>query len=129
MGDNGMGESIGETNDVLERWRRAAADAFQQLDWAIGYLHAIRKTREASALAANRRVIRQNLLERPAEPLPSDPVREAPQPPDSQGSGSSPASKRGGKSSQYEDKTKKELQQQAAKVGIKGELIDALRNH
>jgi hypothetical protein len=54
----------------------------------------------------------------------------------SQGGGSNPASKRGGKSSQYEDKTKKELQQQAAKVGIdgrskmdKGELIDALRNH
>jgi Rho termination factor-like protein len=56
---------------------------------------------------------------------------------DSQGSGdSNPASKRGGRSSKYEDKTKKELQQQAAKVGIegrskmdKGELIDALRNH
>src|SRR4051794_9149883 len=38
-----------------------------------------------------------------------------------QGSGgSNPASKRGGKSSQYEDKTKDELQQQAKKVGIKG---------
>jgi hypothetical protein len=56
---------------------------------------------------------------------------------DSQGSGgSNPASKRGGKSSKYEDRTKKELQQQAAKVGIegrskmdKGELISALRNH
>jgi hypothetical protein len=54
-----------------------------------------------------------------------------------QGSGSSnPASKRGGKSSKYEDKTKDELLDQAKKVGIegrskmdKGELIDALRNH
>ena len=51
------------------------------------------------------------------------------------GSGNS-ASKKGGRSSKYEDKTKDELQQQAAKVGIegrskmsKGELIDALRNH
>jgi hypothetical protein len=52
------------------------------------------------------------------------------------GSGSNPASKKGGKSSKYEDKTKKELQEQAANVGIegrskmdKGELIKALRNH
>jgi Rho termination factor, N-terminal domain len=50
--------------------------------------------------------------------------------------GGNQASKKGGKSSQYEDKSKDELQQQAKKVGIegrskmnKGELIDALRNH
>jgi Rho termination factor-like protein len=52
------------------------------------------------------------------------------------GGGSNPASKRGGKSSKYEDKSKDELLAQAKKVGIegrskmdKGELIDALRNH
>jgi len=46
------------------------------------------------------------------------------------------ASKRGGKSSDYEDKTVDELQEKARQVGIegrssmnKGELIDALRNH
>lgn len=46
------------------------------------------------------------------------------------------AGKKGGRASQYEDRTKSELQQQARKVGIegrssmtKGELIDALRNH
>jgi Rho termination factor, N-terminal domain len=51
-------------------------------------------------------------------------------------SGGNAASKRGGKSSKYEDKTKDELMQQAKNVGIsgrskmnKGELIDALRNH
>ncbi len=51
-------------------------------------------------------------------------------------SGGNSASKKGGRSSKYEDKTKDELQKQAAKVGIegrskmdKGELIDALRNH
>jgi hypothetical protein len=45
---------------------------------------------------------------------------------------SNQASKKGGKSAKYEDKTKKELQEQAAKVGIdgrskmdKGELISA----
>jgi Rho termination factor-like protein len=53
-----------------------------------------------------------------------------------QSSGSNRASKRGGTSSKYEDKTKDDLQKQAAKVGIegrskmnKGELISALRNH
>ncbi|MCA1705304.1 MAG: Rho termination factor N-terminal domain-containing protein [Actinobacteria bacterium] len=45
-------------------------------------------------------------------------------------------SKKGGKSSKYEDKSKDELMKKAADVGIdgrssmnKGELIDALRNH
>ncbi len=49
--------------------------------------------------------------------------------------GGSP-SKKGGKSSKYEDQTKEQLQKKAADVGIegrsnmnKGELIDALRNH
>ena len=44
-------------------------------------------------------------------------------------------SKKGGRSSSYEDQTKEQLQKKAAKVGIggrskmnKGELIDALRN-
>jgi Rho termination factor, N-terminal domain len=52
------------------------------------------------------------------------------------GSGGNSASKKGGKSSKYEDKTKDELQKKAKQVGIegrskmdKGELIDALRNH
>jgi hypothetical protein len=70
--DDSIGDSIGETNDELERWRRAAEDAFQQLDWAIGYLHGIGKRREAGMLAANRRFIRRRLLERSAQPLPSD---------------------------------------------------------
>ena len=46
------------------------------------------------------------------------------------------ASRRGGKSSKYEDKSKDELMKKARDVGIegrssmsKGELIDALRNH
>jgi hypothetical protein len=49
--------------------------------------------------------------------------------------GGSP-SKKGGKSSKYEDQSKQELQKKAADVGIDGrskmskdELIDALRNH
>ena len=31
--------------DEMERYRRAAEDALQQHDWAIGYLHGIRRRR------------------------------------------------------------------------------------
>jgi hypothetical protein len=54
-----------------ERYRQAAEDALQQLDWCIGYLHGIRKVGISKALARNRSVIRTNLLERPEEPLPT----------------------------------------------------------
>ena len=55
----------------IERYRQAADDALQQLDWCIGYLHGIRKLRISRALAHNRTVIRTNLLKRPEEPLPT----------------------------------------------------------
>jgi hypothetical protein len=52
------------------------------------------------------------------------------------GSSGNQASKRGGSSSKYEDKTKDELLKKARQVGIegrskmsKGQLINALRNH
>ena len=54
-----------------ERYRQAASDALQQLDWCIGYLHGIRKPRISRALARNRSVIRGKLLTRPEEPLPT----------------------------------------------------------
>lgn len=57
--------------DELERYRRAAEDALQQLDWCIGYLHGIRKSSEAKVLARNRQVIRQHLLGRDNEPIPA----------------------------------------------------------
>ena len=72
MAQNDRSQTIGETDDELERWRRAAEDAMQQLDWAIGYLHGIGKNREARTLAANRRVIRQRVLERSPQPLPGE---------------------------------------------------------
>src|SRR6478735_2913261 len=34
-----------------DRYRRAAEDALQQLDWCIGYLHGIRNVRISRALA------------------------------------------------------------------------------
>lgn len=55
----------------VERYRQAAEDALQQLDWCIGYLHGIRKVRISRALARNRGYIRTKLMERPEEPLPA----------------------------------------------------------
>ena len=60
-----------DRNDETERYRQAAEDAPQQLDWCIGYLHGIRKVGISRALAHNRGVIRTNLLDRPEEPLPT----------------------------------------------------------
>jgi hypothetical protein len=59
------------TQDEAERYRHAAEDALQQLDWCIGYLHGIKKVKISRALARNRSVIRTNLLHRPEEPLPA----------------------------------------------------------
>ena len=59
-----------QDDDELERWRQAAEDALQQLDWCIGYLHGIRKNSEAKILARNRAVIRTHILNRPAEHEP-----------------------------------------------------------
>jgi hypothetical protein len=60
----------------LDRYRRAADDALQQLDWAIGYLHGIRKTDISRALAKNRSLIRRRLLNEPEEPLPAQQTSE-----------------------------------------------------
>ena len=59
-----------------DRYRKAADDALQQLDWAIGYLHGIRKVGIARALARNRSFIRSQLLRRPEEPLPTQQTKE-----------------------------------------------------
>jgi hypothetical protein len=56
--------------DEKDRYRQAAEDALQQLDWAIGYLHGIRKTGISKALARNRSHIRTRLLGRSEQPLP-----------------------------------------------------------
>ena len=56
--------------DEADRYRRAAEDALQQLDWTIGYLHGIRKTEISKALAQNRSFIRKELMHEPDEGLP-----------------------------------------------------------
>jgi len=57
--------------DQMERYRQAAEDALQQLDWCIGYLHGIKKVGISRALARNRAHIRTELLRRPEQAAPA----------------------------------------------------------
>jgi len=67
-----MAESNGNgRSGEAERYRQAATDALEMLDWCIGYLVGTRKERIASRLAQNRAHIRRNLLHEPAEPVPT----------------------------------------------------------
>ena len=59
-----------------DRYRKAAEDALQQLDWVIGYLHGIRKLEISKALAKNRSHIRTQLMQRDDEPLPTEKSNE-----------------------------------------------------
>jgi hypothetical protein len=60
----------------VERYKQAAEDALQQLDWCIGYLHGIHKTKISAQLAKNRSFIKKHLMEEPSEPLPSGTTAE-----------------------------------------------------
>jgi hypothetical protein len=59
-------------------YRQVVADALEQLDWCIGYLHGIGRTKVANVLAHNRSVIRSQIIRRPAEPLLSERRSDAP---------------------------------------------------
>jgi hypothetical protein len=65
-----------DKDDEVERYRRAAEDALQQLDWCIGYLHGIRKTEISRALSRNRSHIRSELMGEAEEPLPTSTTSE-----------------------------------------------------
>jgi hypothetical protein len=60
-----------------ERYRQAAEEALQQLDWCIGYLHGIRKRKISMQLARNRAFIRRNLMRESEQPLPSQVTPES----------------------------------------------------
>ena len=64
-------QDVDEKQAEAERYRKAAEDALQQLDWAIGYLHGIRKVEISKALAKNRSFIRRELMDRAEEPVPT----------------------------------------------------------
>ena len=63
---NGKGSS-----DQAERYKQAATDALEMLDWCIGFLVGIKKEGIASQIAKNRAYIREQLLHEPAEPVPT----------------------------------------------------------
>jgi hypothetical protein len=69
-------DSSDSKNEETDRYRQAAEDALQQLDWAIGYLHGIRKVEISKALAKNRSFIRQRLMGESEEPLPDQQTDE-----------------------------------------------------
>jgi hypothetical protein len=62
--------------DETDRYRQAAHDALEQLDWCIGYLHGIHKTKISSQLAKNRAHIKRNLMHEAEQPVPSQVTAE-----------------------------------------------------
>jgi hypothetical protein len=71
-----MARSETDHDKEIERLRRAAEDALQQLDWCIGYLHGIRKVDISRALARNRAYIRTELMKQPEQPMPAEETDE-----------------------------------------------------
>ena len=64
--DNGNGRSA-----EADRYKQAATDALEMLDWCIGFLVGTRKEGIAAQLAQNRRYIREQLMREPEEPVPT----------------------------------------------------------
>lgn len=54
----------------VDRYRQAAADTLEQVDWCIGYFTAKKQPAIAKWLSANRSQIRTKLLNRAAQSLP-----------------------------------------------------------
>jgi hypothetical protein len=65
-----------QSREDVERYRQAAEDALQQLDWCIGYLHGIGKRGISRALSRNRSHIRTHVLRKSEEPLPTQQLDE-----------------------------------------------------
>jgi hypothetical protein len=74
---SGQARTKEDLEDEVERYRRASEDALQQLDWCIGYFHGCGKTGIARGLANNRSHIRQHLLKRSEQPVPTQTSRSA----------------------------------------------------
>ena len=70
--ENGKGQNGKASSDEVERYKQAATDALEMVDWCIGYLVGSRKEGIAAQLASNRRYIREKLMREPAEPVPTD---------------------------------------------------------
>jgi hypothetical protein len=56
--------------EEVDRYRTAAEDALQQVDWCIGYFAGSHKSSVARALSSNRAHIRRQLMRRADQSLP-----------------------------------------------------------
>jgi len=54
-----------DASDAADRYRQAAEHTLDQLEWTVDYLHSIRKTDIARALAKNGLSIRRRMSDRP----------------------------------------------------------------
>jgi len=74
MTDNGKRDST-ENGDGdsqrAERYKQAATEALEMVDWSIGFLVGSHKEKIAGQLARNRKHIREDLMREPAEPVPT----------------------------------------------------------
>jgi hypothetical protein len=50
-----------QREEEVARYRRAAEETLEQLEWCVNYLHRIRKGRIADAIDKNRRHIRRQM--------------------------------------------------------------------
>jgi hypothetical protein len=54
-------EDARRSEDEIARYRVAAEETLEQLEWCVRYLHRIRKTEVAEAINKNRRQIRKQM--------------------------------------------------------------------
>ena len=74
MGDNGKSRSTDNgdgDSERAERYKQAATEALEMIDWSIGFLVGSHKEKIADQLARNRKHIREDLMREPAEPVPT----------------------------------------------------------
>lgn len=64
---------VDDLNQKVDRYRTAAEDSLQQLDWCIGYFTGSNKQKLAKSLNSNRAYIRRNLLKREEAAVPTEP--------------------------------------------------------
>jgi hypothetical protein len=57
--------------EEVDRYRTAAEDCLQNLDWCIGYFAGANKNHLARGLSANRGYIRRHFMGRAGEPVPA----------------------------------------------------------
>ena len=67
---NRNGDGNGRSSEA-DRYKQAANDTLEMLDWCIGYLVGIHKDQIASRIASNRRYIKEHLMHEPDESVPT----------------------------------------------------------